>query len=158
MRNSHFHFRVHFLFNIDVDSHSNAPFKPPCYLHSLCMSLGNACPLFFVTPRARTLQMQESLHTASHLPGQELLRPPCETFIRRHARAAPFAHSHQVQMQESLHTASHLHFYFHSHFHFRVHFFFNIDFDSHSNTLFKPPCYLTLVVHELGQRVPLDLL
>ena len=32
------------------------------------------------------LQMQESLHTASHLPAQELLRPPCETFIWR-ARA-----------------------------------------------------------------------
>ena len=45
---AHFHFRVHFLFNIDVDSHSNAPFKPPCYLHSLCMSLGNACPLFLL--------------------------------------------------------------------------------------------------------------
>ena len=30
------------------------------------------------------LQMQESLHTASHLPGQELLRPPCETFILMH--------------------------------------------------------------------------
>ena len=45
---SHFHFRVHFLFKIDKDSRSNAPFKPPCYLHSLCMSLGNACPLFFI--------------------------------------------------------------------------------------------------------------
>ena len=43
---SHFHFRVRFLFNIAFDSYANTPFKPPCYLHSLCMSLGNACPLF----------------------------------------------------------------------------------------------------------------
>ena len=65
---SHFHFRVHFLFNINVDSHSNAPFKPPCYLHSLCMSLGNACPLYmFVYVRYCRAHTKEG-HNDVHIP------------------------------------------------------------------------------------------
>ena len=51
---SHLNFRVHFFFKIDEDSRSNAPFKPPCYLHSLCMSLGNACPLLIDHGSANT--------------------------------------------------------------------------------------------------------
>ena len=59
------------------------------------------------------LHRQESLHTASRLPGQELLRPPCETFIvarraRRTLQILLLAHSRHLHTQESLHTASRL--------------------------------------------------
>ena len=46
-------------------------------------------PPSFLLAHSHHLQMQESLHTASHLPGQELLRALCETFIRRHGAAHP---------------------------------------------------------------------